>query len=83
MVVMERREKSLVPSEIRDVFLSMNRALFAQRRKTVRNNLKALNLRDIDSVLSSSGLTGSERAETLPVSTLVKLASAISSDRSS
>ena len=83
VVVMERREKSLVPSEIRDVFLSMNRALFAQRRKTVRNNLKALNLRDIDSVLSASGLAGSERAETLPVSTLVKLASSISSDRSS
>ncbi len=83
VVIMEKRERPLVPEEIRSVFLSMNRALFAQRRKTVRNNLKALGLKDIDKVLSSSGLTGSERAETLSVSTLVSLAAAISSDRSS
>ncbi|MGN0907687.1 MAG: 16S rRNA (adenine(1518)-N(6)/adenine(1519)-N(6))-dimethyltransferase RsmA [Bullifex sp.] len=83
VVVMEKRDEPAVPEGIRDVFISMTRALFAQRRKTVRNNLKALCLKDADHVLSAAGLTGSERAETLPLPVLVNLASAVSSDRSS
>ena len=79
VVVMEKRKESLVPESLRETFLEVNRALFSQRRKTIKNNLKALNLKDIDRVIASSNLAGNERAETLSIEKIVEIAKAVNS----
>ena len=38
VVVMKKREKSLVSEDLRDTFIPLLRDLFKQRRKTLRNN---------------------------------------------
>lgn len=81
VVVMEKRKESLVPESLRETFLEVNRALFSQRRKTIKNNLKALNLKDIDRVIASSNLAGNERAETLSIEKIVEIAKAVNSDK--
>ena len=83
VVVMQRRSESLVSDEDRSLFLSMVRALFAQRRKTIRNNLlsspsfSSRGKERIEKAFSEAGLTGSERAETLSFGTLSSLMSAL------
>ena len=78
-VVVMRRKESPVRTEDRAGFLSMIRALFSQRRKTVRNNLLSSPVfsqkgrEHIENAFSSLGLTGGERAETLSMDTLVSL----------
>ena len=81
VVVMEKRKESLVPNDLRETFLEVNRALFSQRRKTIKNNLKALNLKDIDRVIASSNIAGNERAETLSIEKIVEIAKAVNSDK--
>ena len=82
-VVVMRRKESPVRTEDRAGFLSMIRALFSQRRKTVRNNLLSspvfsLKGREhIENAFSALGLTGGERAETLSMDTLVSLYNAL------
>lgn len=72
---MKRKKKSPLEGEDRDRFLSMMRALFAQRRKTIRNNLSArLGKERTARVIEYAGLQGNERAEALPFETLLKLA---------
>ncbi len=69
VVVMRKRENALVPdAEARD-FLELVRILFAQRRKTVKNNLKATgkSSADIDRALTECGISQTERAEKLSV----------------
>ena len=83
VVVMRRKDHSLVPDEDRQCFITLVRALFAQRRKTIRNNLLSspafsnLGKERIESAFSALGLTGSERAETLSFDTLVVLMRAL------
>ena len=82
VVVMKRREHSLVPDEYRETFLTLLRAIFQQRRKTVRNNLQSSLYGNsgkdfVELVLRQAGLDGSERAEVLPVEKIVELAEII------
>ena len=83
VVVMQRRSESLVSDEDRSLFLSMVRALFAQRRKTIRNNLlsspsfSSKGKERIEKAFSEAGLSGSERAETLSFGILSSLMSAL------
>ncbi len=84
VVVMKRREQSLVPGSHRETFLTLLRAIFAQRRKTLRNNLQSSlygnNGKEfVEKILLLSSLDGGERAEALPVSKIVDLAAAIDS----
>ena len=75
VVVMRKRENPLVPdAEARD-FLELVRILFAQRRKTVKNNLKATgkSSADIDRALSECGISQTERAEKLSVGQILAL----------
>ena len=78
VVLMRRKEKSLVDASDRDLFIRMVRALFAKRRKTIRNNLltsqfSAIGKECIERAFAEAGLTGSERAEVLSFETLVNL----------
>ncbi len=75
VVVMQRRKDPLVPDKEALAFLNLVRVLFSQRRKNVRNNLKALGLASekIDSVLDKSGILPSERAEKLSVEQILTL----------
>ncbi len=85
VVVMRRRSESLVPNEERVFFLSMVRALFAQRRKTIRNNLLSSNAFSssgrefIEKAFTAASLSGSERAEALSFDQLVILMHALKS----
>lgn len=82
VVVMKKREKSLVDDEYRATFLTLLRALFNQRRKTIRNNLQSSQYGNrgkeyIESILSRSSLDGGERAESLEIEKIVRLAEVI------
>ena len=65
------------------VFYPLVRALFASRRKTIKNNLiKFVASRDIcASVLSESGLSGNERAENLELEIFLSLAKSVENMR--
>ena len=56
-------------------FLELVRILFAQRRKTVKNNLKALGkpASDIDRALEEASITQTERAEKLDIAQILSL----------
>ncbi len=75
VVVMKKRENPLVPDEDALKFLELVRILFAQRRKTVKNNLKATGKSsgEIDAALESSGIAQTERAERLSVQQILSL----------
>ena len=78
VVVMKRREKSLVDDTLRPVFIPLLRDIFQQRRKTIRNNLNSseygnLGKDKVEKILSLSGLSGNERAEALSWDSLLKL----------
>ncbi len=67
-----------------DLFIELTKVLFAQRRKTILNNLRAgwsrLRLADesrISTPLASSGLDPKRRAETLSIEEIARLADAI------
>ena len=78
VVVMKRREKSLVDDTLRPVFIPLLRDIFQQRRKTIRNNLNSSEYGNfgkdkVEEILSLSGLSGNERAEALSWESLLKL----------
>ena len=83
VIVMKRKEKSLVADSDRALFLSMIRALFAQRRKTIRNNLvssqyfSSKGREMIENAFIKAGLSGQERAEALSFDTLCSLMEAL------
>jgi 16S rRNA (adenine1518-N6/adenine1519-N6)-dimethyltransferase len=54
---------------------AVTQAAFAQRRKMVRQSLKALGM-DMALLCAAAGLDGSERPETLPIETFLALANA-------
>ena len=79
VVVMKKRETSLVPDSLRDTFLPLVRDLFSQRRKTIKNNLVSskygnLGKDAIEDIIAEAGLTGGERAEALSFQNLIALA---------
>ena len=75
VVVMKKRENPLVPNEDAVKFLELVRILFAQRRKTVKNNLKVTGKPsgEIDAALEASGIAQTERAERLSVWQILSL----------
>lgn len=74
VVVMTKREKSLVPEEYATKFFTITRALFAQRRKTVKNNLKAIaSPEQIDNALEKANINPSERGERLTSAQILEL----------
>lgn len=83
VVVMKKREESLIPPSLRSIFLRLNRELFLNRRKTVKNNLlnsfvgKQGKKEGVDFVLKLAGLTGLERVETFTFADWLKLTRAV------
>lgn len=84
-VLFKVREQSLVSDERRTLFLTMVRDLFAQRRKTVKNNLSAspvsasIGKERVAQVLEGAGIDPSRRAETLNWEELLRLSELLSS----
>ena len=80
VVTMKKREKSLLDPSTEKAFFPTVRAVFSQRRKTVRNNLKALGKtsEQIERALEKAGISPDERAENLSVEKLAILTSALS-----
>jgi 16S rRNA (adenine1518-N6/adenine1519-N6)-dimethyltransferase len=74
------REDRLTPEE-ESFFLMTVRAAFAQRRKTLRNNLRATGFPEetVERVLAKTGIKGVRRAETLTVEEFVLLAAELAS----
>ena len=75
VVVMKKRENPLVPDDDAVKFLELVRILFAQRRKTVKNNLKTTgkSSAEIDWALENCGISSTERAERLNVPQILSL----------
>jgi 16S rRNA (adenine1518-N6/adenine1519-N6)-dimethyltransferase len=71
VISMVRREEPLVDKRLRPVFLMVVRDLFAQRRKTVKNNLlsgktgKQVGRPGVETILEKGGVSPSARAEQL------------------
>lgn len=83
VVVMRKREKSLVDDSLRPVFLPLVRDLFSQRRKTIKNNLLSsgygnLGKDVVERIIKDADLAGNERAEALSFEQLLTLAKAAS-----
>ncbi len=79
VVVMKKKAQSVVRKEDAPAFFRTVHALFAQRRKTVKNNLKALKLsaQTIDCALEKTGIQPSERAENLDTLQIARLSEAL------
>lgn len=77
VVMIEKKEEPLLEVKDLDFFLKFNRNIFAQRRKTLYNNIqKAYNYdRElIKKIIKENNLNESVRSEELDVSQIVKLA---------
>lgn len=77
VVMIEKKEEPLLEVENLDFFLKFNRNIFAQRRKTLYNNIqKAYNYGKglIKKIIKENNLDESVRSEELDVSQIVKLA---------
>lgn len=77
VVMIEKKEEPLSEVENLDFFLKFNRNIFAQRRKTLYNNIqKAYNYDKglIKKIIKENNLDESVRSEELDVSQIVKLA---------
>lgn len=77
VVMFEKKEEPLLEVENLDFFLKFNRNIFAQRRKTLYNNIqKAYNYDKglIKKIIKENNLDESVRSEELDVSQIVKLA---------
>lgn len=77
VVMIEKKEEPLLEVENLDFFLKFNRNIFAQRRKTLYNNIqKAYNYDKglINKIIKENNLDESVRSEELDVSQIVKLA---------
>lgn len=77
VVMIEKKEEPLLEVENLDFFLKFNRNIFAQRRKTLYNNIqKAYNYDKelIKKIIKENNLNESVRSEELDVSQIVKLA---------
>src|SRR5262245_23601820 len=84
------RARTAAPVDDEALMIELTKTLFAQRRKTILNNLRAgrgrLGLNDeseIAGLLSSCGLDPKRRAETLSVEEIARLANAITAPRAS
>jgi 16S rRNA (adenine1518-N6/adenine1519-N6)-dimethyltransferase len=55
---------------------AVTRAAFGQRRKMVRQSLKATGA-PVDALLAAAGLKGDERAEVLPIEAFLAMAKAL------
>jgi 16S rRNA (adenine1518-N6/adenine1519-N6)-dimethyltransferase len=79
VIGMTRREKPLVDPSIRETFFEVVHDLFAQRRKTVKNNLlhgktgSRIGRDGIVQALAASGIPQEERAEQLGIDQLLTL----------
>jgi len=88
VIVMEKRKEKIVEEEIRPLFLILIRDLFAQRRKTIKNNLqhgkigKLLSPDKINDCLEEAKIPLKERGENLTVEQIVKLAQIINNQNS-
>lgn len=77
VVMIKKKEEPLLEVENLDFFLKFNRNIFAQRRKTLYNNIqKAYNYDKglIKKIIKENNLDESVRSEELDVSQIVKLA---------
>jgi 16S rRNA (adenine1518-N6/adenine1519-N6)-dimethyltransferase len=83
VIRLERRDV-LADEQLRRDVIRVVEAAFAQRRKTVRNSLKAVLAQspaEIDTALEAAGIDGRRRAETLSVAEFVTLGSSLSPAR--
>jgi 16S rRNA (adenine1518-N6/adenine1519-N6)-dimethyltransferase len=78
VMVRIRRRDDAPPPEVRDRVAAVVDAAFAQRRKTLRNTLRALASRErLEDAFVAAGVEGGARAESLTVDDFVRLAAAL------
>lgn len=73
VVVLEKKQSSLIENELYSKFVSLNRALFAQKRKTIRNNLQQYIGKNADDILLKSGVDPSIRPMGLREEDIIKI----------
>ena len=74
VVVMTKKDNKEVEDGERESFFVLLRALFSQRRKTIKNNLKTLySPSEIDLLLKKAEISEKERAENLSLVDIIRL----------
>ncbi len=73
VIELVKKEKKL-PLKNEDVFFKLIRDSFRQKRKTLRNNLKAYDLNKIEEILKKYNFDLSVRAEAIPLQVFVEIA---------
>lgn len=88
VIRIRRRAKPAAEVEDEELFLRLAQALFAQRRKTIQNNLRAgarlLGLEggaQIENILIAAGIDARRRAESLSLGELASIAGAIEEEK--
>jgi 16S rRNA (adenine1518-N6/adenine1519-N6)-dimethyltransferase len=76
VITLDFRDRPAIPDEEQPFFIEVVKAAFSQRRKTLRNSLKQLNLSSdkLGSVMEMTGIDLGRRAETLTVEEFGRLA---------
>lgn len=73
IVVEFKRNETLIPLNNKELFFTLIRDSFKQKRKTLRNNLKSYDLEKIEEVLKKHNMDLSVRAENLSLEIFVEI----------
>ena len=73
IVVEFKRNETLIPLNNKELFFTLIRDSFRQKRKTLRNNLKSYDLEKIEEVLKKHNMDLSVRAENLSLEIFVEI----------
>jgi len=76
VIRLDVRERPVIPLEDEPTLWRVVKAGFGQRRKMLRNSLRA-SVPDLEACLARAGLTGRERPEALPTEAWIRLANAV------
>ena len=68
-----KRNETLTPLKNKELFFTLIRDSFKQKRKTLRNNLKGYDLEKIEEVLKKYNMDLSVRAEALSLEIFVEI----------
>lgn len=71
VIALERRPRSLVPKDLRPVFIKTIRMIFSQKRKTLKNNL--IQIEGAEDKLINAGINPLLRAESLSLDQVIRL----------
>lgn len=76
-IVVSLTKKERIPLKNEEIFFTLIKDSFKQKRKTLKNNLKGYDLNKIEEILNKHGLDTSVRAEAIPIEIFIEIANSL------